>query len=161
MIISINIRSFRPALPTGPLGAIRVATNPLLCCGILSAGASAVQLRKTVSSIFFAYEGQRTRENAQVTRAVPSTLLRQGIIEYQCAPILDSKGNVIQTAAQVCPGGTKQIQGVDATGLNPVTYTVNIPSAMNALGTPQIASMDPNCSGNGTCPWGPESIQTS
>src|SRR5437899_6014900 len=29
---------------------------------------------------FLAYEGQRTRENSQVTRAVPSTLLRQGII---------------------------------------------------------------------------------
>jgi Carboxypeptidase regulatory-like domain len=92
---------------------------------------------------FLAYEGQRTRENSQVTREVPSTLLREGIIEYQCA-----------TPSQ-CPGGTQQIQGVDATGLVPTTYTVNVPSGFEALGAPQIASMDPNCSGNGTCPWGP------
>lgn len=92
---------------------------------------------------FVAYEGQRTRENSQVTREVPSTLLRQGIIEYQC-------GDPSQ-----CPGGTQQIQGVDPTGLIPTTYSVNVPQGMNALGAPQIASMDPNCSGNGTCPWGP------
>ncbi len=117
---------------------------------------------------FLAYEGQRTRENTQVTREVPSTLLRQGIIEYQCAPILDANGNVIQTAAQVCPGGTQQIQGVDSTGLNPVTYTVNVPAGLNALGAPQIASMDPvapqqtqplsttGCMPSAsTCQWGP------
>jgi hypothetical protein len=91
---------------------------------------------------FLAYEGQRTRENSQVTREVPSTLLREGIIEYQCADPTQ------------CPGGTQQIQGVDPTGLVPTNYTVNVPAGLNALGAPQIASMDPNCSGNGTCPWG-------
>lgn len=99
-------------------------------------------LKKDRLFYFVAYEGQRTRENSQVTREVPSTLLRQGIIEYQCA-------NPTQ-----CPGGTQQIQGVDPTGLVPTTYTVNVPAGLNALGAPQIASMDPNCSGNGTCPWG-------
>lgn len=91
---------------------------------------------------FLAYEGQRTRENSQVTREVPSTLLRQGIIEYQC-------GDTTQ-----CPGGTQVLPGVDAKG-NPVNVTVNVPAGLNALGTTQIASMDPNCGGNGTCPWGP------
>ena len=33
---------------------------------------------------FLAYEGQRTRENAQITRVVPSDDLRQGIISYDC-----------------------------------------------------------------------------
>src|SRR5258706_312884 len=103
---------------------------------------------------FLAYEGQRTRENRQVTREVPSPLLRQGIIEYQCAPILDSSGNVIETSQQVCPGGTQQIQGVDPTGLTPATYTVSVPAGLNALSSPQIASMDLNCGGNGTCLWG-------
>ncbi|HTW56990.1 MAG TPA: TonB-dependent receptor [Terriglobales bacterium] len=64
---------------------------------------------------FFAtYEGQRTHENLQVTRTVPSLLLRAGTIQY-----LDGSGN------------------------------------LQALNPTQIASMDPNCSGLGTCPLGP------
>ena len=64
---------------------------------------------------FFAtYEGQRTKENLQVTRTVPSMLLRAGTIQY-----------------------------VDATG------------TLDQLGPADIASMDPNCSGLGTCPLGP------
>src|SRR5216683_3188794 len=74
---------------------------------------------------FFAYEGQRTRENKQVTREVPSTLLRQGIIQYQCADTTQ------------CPGGTQTLPGVDATG-NPASVTVNVPAGRNALGTTQI-----------------------
>lgn len=99
-------------------------------------------LKKDRLFYFLAYEGQRTRENAQITRAVPSTLLRQGIIEYQCDD------------PTLCPGGQQTIQGVDKNG-NPASYSVNVPAGFNALGAPQIASMDPNCSGNGTCPWGP------
>lgn len=41
--------------------------------------------------IFGAYEGQRTHESLQVTRTVPSTLLRAGTIQY-----LDDNGNVVQ-----------------------------------------------------------------
>ncbi len=64
---------------------------------------------------FFAtWEGQRTHENLQVTRTVPSLLLRSGIIQYT-----DANNNLQQ--------------------LNPA----------------QIASMDPNCTGTGTCPLGP------
>ncbi len=64
---------------------------------------------------FFAtYEGQRTRENLQVTRTVPSMLLRQGTIQYY-----------------------------DKTG------------TLQQLGPAAVASMDPNCSGLGTCPLGP------
>ncbi len=91
---------------------------------------------------FAAYEGQRTRENTQVTREVPSQLLREGIIQYQCADTTQ------------CPGGTQQVQGVDA-NFNPQTYSVDVPAGSNVLGTPQIASMDPLCTGLGTCPNGP------
>ncbi len=35
--------------------------------------------------VFLAYEGQRTSENTQITRTVPSDNLRQGIISYSCA----------------------------------------------------------------------------
>lgn len=43
---------------------------------------------------FLAYEGQRTRENVQTTRVVPSDNLRQGIVSYQCAgdPLCPANG---------------------------------------------------------------------
>lgn len=63
---------------------------------------------------FAAYEGQRTRESLQVTRTVPSMLLRSGTIQY-----FDANSNLVQ------------------------------------LNSAQIAAMDPNCTGLGTCPLGP------
>ena len=69
--------------------------------------------------LFLAYEGQRTRESAQITRVVPSDNLRQGIVSYPCAD------------DPTCPAGGMQ----------------NL--------TPQnLATMDPHCTGNGTCPQG-------
>jgi hypothetical protein len=69
---------------------------------------------------FAAYEGQRKRENLQVTRVVPSLGLRTGSISYYC------------TQDPTCPAG-----------------------GINTLNASQIAGMDPNCSGLGTCPLGP------
>ena len=69
---------------------------------------------------FGAYEGQRKREDLQVTRIVPSAALRTGSISYFCKQ--DS----------TCPA-----------------------SEINTLSATQIASMDPNCTGYGTCPLGP------
>ena len=94
---------------------------------------------------FLAYEGQRTRESYQVSRVVPSAALRDGVIQYPCAPVLDSNGNVIETAVQVCPGGA----GNSAQGKSGTTY--NPGPGFNALGPTQIATMDPRCSGTGTC----------
>ena len=68
---------------------------------------------------FLAYEGQRTRENTQVTREVPSNDLRQGIMLYNCA---GSPG---------CPS-----------------------SGIQTLSVQDLKLMDPNCTGNGTCPLG-------
>ena len=99
-------------------------------------------IKKDRLFFFVAYEGQRTRENTQVTREVPSTLLREGIVQYEC-----------QDPTQ-CPGGTVQVQGVNPS-FAPTMYTVNVPAGSNVLGTPQIGQMDPNCTANGTCPWGP------
>ena len=62
---------------------------------------------------FGTYEGQRTAENTQITRTVPTASFKQGIMKYT------SNGAVI------------------------------------SLSPAAIASMDPNCSANGTCPWGP------
>lgn len=69
---------------------------------------------------FFSYEGQRKREDLQVTRVVPSMNLRQGIVSYPCS------------GDPLCPA-----------------------SGIETLTAAQVASMDPNCSANGTCPLGP------
>ncbi|HKM68304.1 MAG TPA: TonB-dependent receptor [Candidatus Acidoferrum sp.] len=104
-------------------------------------------IKKDRLFFFLAYEGQRTREATQTIKTVPSDTLREGIMLYQC----DNPA--------LCPGGTQQVQGIDPTtlpsSLTPKTYTVNVPQGYYALGSPQIAQMDPNCSANGVCPWGP------
>jgi hypothetical protein len=92
--------------------------------------------------IFLAYEGQRTRESFQVTRSVPSESLRDGVIQYQCQTNPDGSLNTT-----LCPGGNS------VNGLSGASYTAQ--PGFNALGPTQIASMDPHCSGLGTCPWGP------
>jgi hypothetical protein len=65
---------------------------------------------------FAAYEGQRKRENLQVTRVVPSPGMQIGSISYPC------------TQDPTCPA-----------------------SGVQTLNATQIASMDPNCVGLGTC----------
>jgi Carboxypeptidase regulatory-like domain len=73
---------------------------------------------------FTNYEGQRTRENVQVTRVVPTAQLRSGIVRYM-----------------TCGAG-------NPTDCDPAAQTVV------TLSPAQLASMDPGCVGNGTCPWG-------
>jgi hypothetical protein len=56
-------------------------------------------IRKDRVFFFLAYEGQRTRENAQETRIVPSDNLRQGIMQYLYCP-----------AGQTCPPTADSVQ---------------------------------------------------
>jgi carboxypeptidase family protein len=65
---------------------------------------------------FVDYEGQRLRQNLQVTRLVPSADLRTGYISYFC------------TQAATCPT-----------------------SGVERLSPANLAAMDPNCLGLGTC----------
>ncbi len=90
---------------------------------------------------FAAYEGQRKRETAQVTQTVPSDSLRQGIMQYLCDPTVDTVNCVPNTSP--APGVT-----VTTTNISSTDYLVAMSPA--ALGV-----LDPNCSGNGTCPLGP------
>ena len=76
---------------------------------------------KDKAFFFLAYEGQRTRENLQVTREVPSANLRNGIVSYQCV-----------ATDPHCPA-----------------------SGVFTLSAADLATMDPNCTANGTCPLGP------
>jgi len=60
-------------------------------------------IRKDRLFYFLAYEGQRTRENLQVTRVVPSGALRNGSITYPCTqdPTCPSSGTFTLTAANL------------------------------------------------------------
>jgi len=69
------------------------------------------------------YEGQRLRQNLQVTRLVPSDNLRDGIVSY---PACGSD--------PTCGNGT----------INPTVTT---------LTAAQLSSTDPNCFSLGTCPY--------
>ena len=63
-------------------------------------------IRKDRAFFFLAYEGQRTRENAQVTRVVPSDNLRAGTMQYLFCP-----------AGATCPPTADQVQTLTATQL--------------------------------------------
>lgn len=82
---------------------------------------------------FFNYEGHRRNVGQSVERSVPSPTLQDGVILYDCAPVVDSTGTVIQTAQQVCPGGS--VQGVS--GSHPVS------AGQYGLGPSDLAAMDP------------------
>lgn len=82
---------------------------------------------------FAAYEGQRKREDLQVTRVVPSDNLRAGIISYPCDAVNDTVN---------CVASNPNVQSINGTLI----------ATLNAA---QIQSMDPVCGSNGTCPLGP------
>ncbi len=86
---------------------------------------------------FFAdYEGQRTNEAVQVTRVVPSALLRQGIIQYPC-----------DIGDPACVPGSNANYSVAA--------SPKLDSSQQLLTTitvPGLQATDTGCSS--TCPWG-------
>jgi hypothetical protein len=77
-------------------------------------GSFGAPIKKNKMFYFVAYEGQRTAEDAQETREVPTQSLRSGSVIYTNSS-----------------GGT------------------------TTLDQQQIASMDPNCASDGSCPLGP------
>ena len=82
---------------------------------------------------FAAYEGQRKREDLQVSRIVPSAGMKAGSISYPCE---------------------KTPTDPNCVASNPNVHTVN-GALVATLNATQIAGMDPNCSANLTCPKGP------
>lgn len=100
-------------------------------------------VKKDRAFFFLAYEGQRTRESAQVRRTVPSVALKHGVIQYLCATNPDGSLDTVN-----CPGG------VVVQGLNGFKLTTQ--PGFNALGPAQIAQMDPgystsNCASSTPC----------
>jgi hypothetical protein len=75
---------------------------------------------------FFNYEGHRTAHEQSTIENIPSSTLRDGIIEYGCS-------SAAVTAGQ-CPGGS-------VTGISGASYTV--PAGSYALSPTQLMTMDP------------------
>src|SRR5271169_7185481 len=67
-------------------------------------------IRKDRAFFFLAYEGQRTRENAQVTRVVPSDSLRAGTMQYLYCP---TNATCPPTADSVQTLTASQLAGMD------------------------------------------------
>jgi hypothetical protein len=67
-------------------------------------------IKKDRAFFFLAYEGQRKRENLQVTRVVPSANLRQGIMQYPCVGATNAP----------CPAsGVQTLSSADLAGMDP------------------------------------------
>lgn len=79
---------------------------------------------------FFNYDGRRLNVGQSVARIVPSTMLQDGVIQYECT--LNPDGSLNTT---LCPGTGA------ATGQSGKTYP--IPVGYNALGPTQLAALDP------------------
>lgn len=91
---------------------------------------------------FFAnFEGQRSREAAQVTQAVPSANLRRGIVSYACNPGYDGNAGIDAPCDLSTPG---------------VTSSPLVPAGdlLMTLQPADIQSIDQGCLGSGTCPTG-------
>ena len=93
---------------------------------------------------FFAnWEKQIQHESTETTRVVPSTNLRNGTTSYFCVAATDPNCFVGNTGSGGASFTVANAAGVSAGDLL-VTMT---PGTLSLL--------DPNCSGNGTCPQGP------
>lgn len=102
-------------------------------------------VKKDRMFFFLNWEAQRTNEAAQATRTVPSDNLRNGIVSYACVNVAQPGG---APADPLCvPGTTANVTIASAPGLGAGQLLATMPAAT-------LAKLDPNCSGNGTCPLG-------
>jgi len=96
-------------------------------------------IMKDRAFIFAAYEGQRTADQVQVSRIVPSASMRAGQLKYLCDPSSD----------------TNCVDGFSNANLS-VASNPTYPDFLVTTLTPQgVINLDQGCSGAGTCPWGP------
>jgi len=98
-------------------------------------------IKKDRLFFFAAFEGQRTAEQEQTTRIVPTQSLRDGFIKYLCNPTSDPLN---------CTLGSPNTYGVTVENISGFS-----PDYVATLTPAQLASLDQGCSGNGTCPLGP------
>lgn len=83
-------------------------------------------LIKNRAFFFLNYEGQRTRENAQVTRIVPSETLRQGIVRYMTCNDPTTTGCDPIDAHEAAALSANQIKAMDPLGIGPSQQILSI-----------------------------------
>ena len=105
-------------------------------------------IKKDRLFFFAAYEGQRTAEQEQTTRIVPTASLREGIITYLCNPVSDSvypNGDPNCFAGNTGYNGSTELFSVAS---NP-TYAPDLVATLYPAG---ITPLDQGCVANETCP---------
>jgi len=105
-------------------------------------------IKKDRFFFFAAFEGQRTAEQEQITRIVPTASLRQGILTYLCNPVGDSvypNGDPNCFAGNTGYNGANQLFSVAS---NP-TYAPDLVATLYPAG---ITPLDQGCVANDTCP---------
>src|SRR5580704_3360845 len=110
-------------------------------------------IKKDRLFFFAAYEGQRTAEQEQTTRIVPTASLRQGELTFLCSPPGVSN-SVYQNGDPNCTNGNTGYNGsteLFSVASNP-TYAPDLVATLYPAG---IVPLDQNCSAKGTCPLGP------
>ncbi|HTW30130.1 MAG TPA: carboxypeptidase-like regulatory domain-containing protein [Candidatus Sulfotelmatobacter sp.] len=91
-------------------------------------------IKKDRVFLFAAYEGQRTSDQEQTTREVPTQSLRDGYLTYLCNPSSDPNCTLNNSVVSV-------------------TNNPNFaPDYVASLTPTQVESLDTNCQANGTCP---------
>ena len=93
-------------------------------------------IKKDRLFFFMAYEGQRTSDQQQVTREVPTLSMQEGYLKYLCDPGSDPNCVTTNPTINVVGGGTT------FSGFNVVTLT---PSQVSALDTNCQSSAPPTC----------------
>src|SRR5215469_12896551 len=96
-------------------------------------------IKKDRLFFFGAYEGQRTADQVQVSRIVPSASLRAGELKYLCDPSADAN----------CVAGNSS---TNFTVAGDPKYAPLLVATLTPAG---VANLDQGCGGAGTCPWGP------
>jgi len=90
-------------------------------------------IKKDRLFFFAAFEGQRTAEQQQTTKIVPTLSLRQGFIKYLC-----------NTSDPNCTTTNPTVSVVADPAFAPLLVATLTPA--------QLSSIDTNCISNGTCP---------
>ncbi|MGB8065374.1 MAG: carboxypeptidase-like regulatory domain-containing protein [Candidatus Sulfotelmatobacter sp.] len=111
-------------------------------------------LKKDRLFYFMAYEGQRTADQMQVTRIVPTQSLRDGFLRYLCDPNNGTTGTPDPNCVTGSTVGQPNINGVivDPGGAAFPGYNVVTLTPGQITGLDQGQGTGANCVANGTCP---------
>jgi Carboxypeptidase regulatory-like domain len=108
-------------------------------------------IKKDRLFFFAAFEGQRTADQVQTTRIVPTASLDRGQLKYLCNPVGDS---VYPNGDPNCFNGNT---GSNSSGqlFSVASNSTYAPDLVATLYPAGLSPLDQGCGANGTCPLGP------